>query len=442
VSYFLKKAQERKGEARSAAHNEQGHQKTPAMIMAVVTDSVKSMLLTDEELEEMALTNPRGGFTDVGVHTGGCARDTAWFILEAVVEILLGDHRLFRVSMAQIRIWLTECHFASVLGDASAPHVNQIMKMLAGAVDKAAPLADENHDMAALEARCAGVRYQLEEAVMARAKEISASQKLHPTRPLNLCLSDFETCNPVLTVPRAGAVEANAESLETRKEIAETNLGWLPTSLKPASTWHEASEWCSSVEKRFEGNGLELLARQLLCRNVESFFYICIVERPLETTIADIDRMESVLKIYRSSVYHLKQSYHRMEAPFKVGVQSRELLVVWAAFCMVHCSAKNEYRLLDHYGVAVHWSDLQHLVLFDKLAVDAALRVARYLRSSAAKGDPIFSHLQKDSTFRLAEEYARGNAQMQATWDSESKAASNRRQVRWQQVQAQQRKVR
>ena len=415
------------------------------MIMAVVTDSVKSMRLTDEELQEMALTNPRGGFTDVGVHTGGRARDTAWFILEAVVEILLGNHRLFKVSMAQIRIWLTERHFASVLSDASAPRVNHIMKMLTGAVNKAAPLADEEHDMAAFEARCAGIRYQLEEAVVARAKALSASHKLHPTRPLNLCLSDFETHNPVLTVPSAGAVETNAESLETRKEIAETNLGWLPTSLKLSSTWHEASEWCSSVERRFRGNGLEdssLLARQLLCRNVERFFYTCIVERPLETSIAEIDLMESVLKIYRSSVYHLKQNYHRLEATSKVGVQSRELLAVWAAFCMVHCSAKNEYHLLDHYGVAVNWSDMQHLVLFDKLAVDAALQVARYLRSSAAKGDPIFSLLQKDATFRLAEEYAQGNGQMQATWDLESKDASKRRQMRWQQVQAQQRRVR
>ena len=40
------------------------------------------------------------------------------------------------------------------------------------------------------------------------------------------------------------------------------------------------------MERRFRGNGLEdssLLARQLLCRNVERFFYTCIVERPLET---------------------------------------------------------------------------------------------------------------------------------------------------------------
>ena len=178
LAFFLSQAQERKDKARSAAHNEQGHQKTPAMIMAVVTDALKSLPLTDDEAAEMTLTNPRGGWTDVGLHTGGRARDTAWFILEGVVEILLGDHRLFRVTMAQIRIWLAERHVVSVVRDASTSKVDEIMKMLAEAVEKAVPLADEGHDMASFEARSVAVRHQLEEAVMARAKVASANGRV------------------------------------------------------------------------------------------------------------------------------------------------------------------------------------------------------------------------------------------------------------------------
>ena len=441
LSQFLEQAQERKGEARSAAHNEQGHQKTPAMIMAVVTDALRSLPLTDEKASEMGLTNPRGGFTDVGVHTGGHARDTAWFVLEAVVEILLGSHRLFRVMIAQIRIWLTEHHLVSVVRNASTPRVDEIMKMLAGAVEKAAPLADEEHDMASFEARAAAIRYQLEEAVMARAKTTSASHVLHPTRPSNLRLSDFAMENPMLTVPSVEHLESDAESLESRKRLAETNLGWLQSALKPATTWHEADEWCKSVTKRFVGND-RLLAMQLLCRNVESFVYTRVVEGRLKAMIEEIDRIESVLEVYRLAISQVKDSCSGHDAPFKVEVQSRELLVVWAAFCMVHNSTMNEYRLLDKYGVAIHWSDLQCLVLFDKVAVDAALAIARYLRSSAAKGDPIFSHLAKDATFRLAGEFAQDSPQMQTTWVKESDAASTRKEARWQEVQEKQKRVR
>ena len=438
--WFFGKAQQREGEKRSAAHNEQGHQKTPAMMIAVATDALRSLSLEDEEAEEMSLTNPRGGFTDVGVHTGGDARHTAWFILEGVVEILLGDHRLFRVTMAQIRIWLAERHVVSVVRDASTSKVDEIMKMLAEAVEKAVPLADEGHDMASFEARSVAVRHQLEEAVMARAKAALASHVLHPARPSNLRLSDFAIQNPTLTVPSVGHLEADAESLENRKRLGATNLGWLPSPLQPCLTWHEADGWCKSVAKRLQGNG-PLLAMQFLCRNVESFVYTRVIEQHLNADTEEIDCMESVLGLYREVVSKVKHDYSGHDAPFKVEVQSRELLVVWAVLCMAHSSTINEYRLLDHYGVAIHWSDLQHLVLFDKVALDAAHKVAQYLRS-AAKGDPIFSQQPKDATFRLAEEFAQDSSKMQATWGAESEAASKRRLDRWRVVLEKQSRVR
>ena len=440
LAFFLSQAQERKDKARSAAHNEQGHQKTPAMIMAVVTDALKSLPLTDDEAAEMTLTNPRGGWTDVGLHTGGRARDTAWFILEAVVETLLGNHLLFRVMIAQIRIWLTERHLISVIQNASAPRVDEIMKMLAGAVEKVVPLADDGHDTASFEARSAAARYQLEEAVRARAKATSASQVLHPTRPSNLRLSDFHGHHPTLTVPSKEHLERSDENLENRKSLAKTNLGWLPTALISALTWREAHEWCKSVEKLIRGEG-PMLAMQLLCRNVESFVYTRVVEGCLNATIEEIGHMESILELYRSTASQVKNIYSDQDAPFKVEVQSRELLVVWAVFCMVHNSTMHEYGLLGRYGVAIHWSDLQYLVLIDKLAVDAAHKVAQYLRS-AAKGDPIFSQRPKDATFRLAEEFARDSSQMQATWVAESEAATKRRRDRWRKVLEKQRRVR
>ena len=68
MSALLEKAQERKGEKRSAAGNRQGHQKTPAMVEAIVQDALAGR--ADGE------TPARGGFTDVGLHTGGHARNT------------------------------------------------------------------------------------------------------------------------------------------------------------------------------------------------------------------------------------------------------------------------------------------------------------------------------------------------------------------------------
>jgi hypothetical protein len=103
----LVKAQQRKGDKRSAANHKQGHQKTPAFIVALLTqtqqidwmkmaDSLESgqpqgneELLLIPQTPEVA---PRGGFTDVGLHTGGKARNTPWPLVQAVIQVSLSRH--------------------------------------------------------------------------------------------------------------------------------------------------------------------------------------------------------------------------------------------------------------------------------------------------------------------------------------------------------------
>ena len=70
------------------------------MIMAVCVDALKTLHLdNEEEALESSLTNPRGGFTDIGLHTGGHTCDTSWAILESVVQVLLVDNNhLYRTT--------------------------------------------------------------------------------------------------------------------------------------------------------------------------------------------------------------------------------------------------------------------------------------------------------------------------------------------------------
>jgi hypothetical protein len=82
---LLRKAQTRKKEKRSAATNQQGHQKTPAFIHALLKDAINKLENDDavegEEVgdeDKMPRHKPEGGFTDVGLHTGGHPRDTSW----------------------------------------------------------------------------------------------------------------------------------------------------------------------------------------------------------------------------------------------------------------------------------------------------------------------------------------------------------------------------
>lgn len=72
----LKIAIKRHGDERTAAYGQQGHQKTPTMIAALLLDAKDMLGVTGPQESPSHL--PRGGFTDVGLHTGGRPRETAW----------------------------------------------------------------------------------------------------------------------------------------------------------------------------------------------------------------------------------------------------------------------------------------------------------------------------------------------------------------------------
>lgn len=70
----------RRGDERSAASGRQGLQHTPAMITALMFDAIDRLGVTGPQGSLSTSHISRGGFTDVGLHTGGRPRETAWFL--------------------------------------------------------------------------------------------------------------------------------------------------------------------------------------------------------------------------------------------------------------------------------------------------------------------------------------------------------------------------
>lgn len=88
LAAVLAKAKKRKGDERSAAGGHQGHQKTPAMIRALALQALEQ--LAAGEGAKVKERVPQGGFTDVGLHTGGQPRDTAWPLVREVFKVRCG----------------------------------------------------------------------------------------------------------------------------------------------------------------------------------------------------------------------------------------------------------------------------------------------------------------------------------------------------------------
>ena len=92
---LLVKAQRQKtGDHRTAAHGGQGHQKTPAFIEALIKDTF--LVLEHPSEGEATADNfladkqhlPKGGFTDVGMHTGAEGRGTCWPLVREMTKVI------------------------------------------------------------------------------------------------------------------------------------------------------------------------------------------------------------------------------------------------------------------------------------------------------------------------------------------------------------------
>ena len=104
---LLAEVQQRKRDKRSAV-NGQGHQKTPAMVYALLKQAQQVDWETDivdgDEQDIMRVASkpevlPQGGFTDVGLHTGGKPRNTPWMLVQAVFQVRKATIETIKMSI-------------------------------------------------------------------------------------------------------------------------------------------------------------------------------------------------------------------------------------------------------------------------------------------------------------------------------------------------------
>ena len=442
VKQLLTQVQARVGKARSANTNKQGHQMTPTMINAVLRDALKQLpaysLDPDAYEIEQCCIPPRGGFTDVGLHTGGHRRNTAWPLVRSVIYTVLegeGHLSLFWRSMAELKLWITERTVALAEQQTWQPmglfnaSISSAKQMLQATVLESNALAEE--EMVAIEARCVLAGLHLDQAVQSRADESAESHSL----PL-VSRTDVPTRCLRLQVPAETLPAHVSSSLEAARKLAGANLGWLPAPPSCApSDWAALSNWLDHPRLQPKevvrlGN---LAAALLVLRSVEAFIF--------RVAISEFDCAGDQAG---TSIGQVVDKYRRVASAFRtlkaatalsaVELDSLERLVVWVSFCVVHQAVKMVKPLLAEYGVALDSADTRHLVLSEKLAVDAALQVVAYLREHSCSTRVVFSLRSGDVTIDFARQVARADQDMQAAWKTEQAAAEQRRDAHWSKV--------
>ncbi|KAG2486452.1 hypothetical protein HYH03_014899 [Edaphochlamys debaryana] len=431
------------------AAGDRGYQRTPALVRAAVEAAVGAVQRGEAAAAAGDITS-RGGFADVGQHTGGdVVRDTCWPLVQAVMQLLLScapgcapanpPALLLRWALPHLELCLLWGELAGLGPDTALPEaVTCAVHMLECAARKAAGLADEGHDVGALEAACASARGRIEEALAQRA--------LAQARALELPADDSprltgEAALPSGTLPPARCKGPAAEAgLEAARQRAANNLGAVDL-LEPGGSFGAAQSLLAAP-----GHPLALcsLERELFRRAAAGF------ERP-DNRLGEAEVADLVAAVdgYQLRLQQLLEGPAARAAAAEGGLlraelHSRELLVVWVAYCLVHTAASWEYGIVLQYGVALSYKDLRHLVLSDREAVDAALAVAAYLRQRGQPGRELFSLREGGSkaTFEMANAFAASEPRLRKVWEQAQADAAARRDKHWAEVQRRQEQAR
>lgn len=363
---------ERKGDARSAALGRQGHQKTPAMVAAAVQQALAQ---TRAEAAAAARSGssgpgqapvvpeavPQGGFTDVGLHTGGLPRDTAWPLVREAVRVSEGADAqpvsgfrlasvgcrlasascssvqlasaasglcsllrppaghaeprprcrgaapdLFVLAEAHLHLWLMQRQVALLRPElATARVLSAAMLMLQAVAGRAAALAEAGHAVEHFEAACASARAAIEAAQAERMQAAAEAARLPPLA------GDSSPCGPGSwrlprgTLPPVRPPQRDGGGREAAVERQDRNLGCLPLPTSVEPSFAALLEVLQSHRLQQEGDrqaqhALCLVERRLFGLSASGFqeaWSGLVLEAAL---VAEVDALVEVVEAYRS----------------------------------------------------------------------------------------------------------------------------------------------
>ena len=339
-------------------------------------------------------------------------------------------------AVAYFRLWLTE-HMAAALTPETytATAVDRIMRALACTARHGITLANADHPVRGFVDRCREVRVRVEEIVGEYA-ESECREATFPPKLLDVCGRDTYR-DPKVTMPADFMLRKEGTSVDALRLRAETNLGWLPHLPEDASftemeQFLQHAPWGPWACSLATQHALRAVERLLFYRASHGF------EAPHPDKLeSEIEALETATERYRlilDAFLAHEDAFARMIVPLR----GRETVVVWISYCLTYAAAlKCHSTLLGDYSTALCYSDLEHLALDDREALDAARQVSAYLIGHAKK-PAVFSLREEIGTFDMAERYALADPAIMHRWRVEQENAAARQEAHWEEVQRKQ----
>eukprot|EP00956_Cyclotella_meneghiniana_P007276 scaffold9913_cov36-Cyclotella_meneghiniana.AAC.15 len=451
---LLSSAQSRTGDRRSARDGKQGHQRTPAFIHALYRQVFTSV----EEL-------PRGGFTDVGIHTGGEPCNTSGpLVLSALRQILqdyeaqnesISSDSLFKKILSYFGLFISskivEKYDKKAPRKSNSPDVllEYAFHILRSSSLIAAAASDDGLDMSYFVEWSQDLRDIITK--LASEASIGYSEQYRLPSSDQEIRGHHENFSFNVPSPYCPTGDGSLSQSEIHKKESD-NLGWInlprTNGLEDTHTWSKDSVAAAKQD---------ILLSMLVMRKIEALMWSYAKDLPIMKQ-QELNSLASLVDHYREVLHYLKTGGRSSNLSL-AQLKSRELLVVWvgkkypsnnfilsdhtlilthacleSAFCVIHFNAvKLNSSEMQGFGVPLDFNKLSHLVLSKREEWDTVRNVAVYL-SKYSTNKPVFTLKDETHTFDLGRRIANASPDMVKIWEEEESDATSRIEGRWEEV--------
>jgi hypothetical protein len=372
---IFSEAEKLSGKLRSAKNVEGGHQKTPGFVHAKCSEALNQ--LNSEKKEPII---PSGGWTDVGLHTGGRVRYTAfplvrsllheWYLFifpkeidfESVSDSFEYFLALFEISL--LEYWMKEI--------TSMQHNSAVDIAMSTLFSISSHLCNLKHvdESLRLETsiRCISVRDALEKF----------SNEYHIRISENYVLK----CPSIKDFVDISSPQLSFRDFDEKFDEKSSNLtDYIALGLKnlsiqafPQSGFDRKNlddwrcKWVSTIH-----------AQELYIQFFEDLMFRSISKE----TKMDLDQLITSFDKYQGYYDEFVKRQDKIPSLYpqqKNVLESRNVLIHWIVYCLVHINLISSIPLVEKYNVALSDELLANLVLNDRKSIEALCAICNYLR--------------------------------------------------------------
>lgn len=298
---LLAKVQSRTGDKRSASGGKQGHQRTPAFIHALW-----QQVFSASAVEVL----PRGGFTDVGLHTGGESRSTAGPLVFSALNQVLQDYEsqfdgsissdsLFRKISAYFGLYISETLIDQYENERCSPplsnapdiRLEHAFHIIQSSALFAARASDDGLNMGFFVEWSKEIRKDIIDHASKASSEYSEQFRLSTNNADMRGTHEKFTFN--IPLPYSPAKDNSFSESEIHKKESQ-NLGWL--NLPAANSFEGIYTW---VKDSVSAAKLDAVLSMMVLKKVEGFMWGHAKQGPSSMNQDELEMLASIVDNYR-----------------------------------------------------------------------------------------------------------------------------------------------